>query len=321
MGWKGALRSVAAAARAAEREAQRRHKQQVKAEIASDAAEAVADWETHINDLISIHTDLTDAIDWQSLAATEQPVPPGNSTINREYLAPKLRHFKPGIFDFLSGGTARRKKKLIDAFEKAKKKDLSAYKIAKAKHARELAEWESDTSMARRLISGEVSALREVVNEMQTLSADGLIGAEVQFRFEHSFVHAIPQVHTDEVVPNFRRKQLASGRLSETKMPVGEFNELYQDYVASVALRVAGDLFHILPSLEVYVTCQTIMLDKQTGHQKPTPILSVQFVRETFMNLNLTSVDPSDALRNFNHEMNFKRNAGFDRIDPLRSCE
>ena len=101
-------------------------------------------------------------------------------------------------------------------------------------------------------------------------------------------------------------------------MTVGQFNELYQDYVASVALKIAGDLFHIIPLDEVYVTCLRQMLNTQTGHQELTPILSVQFVRPTFASLNLTNLDPSDAMANFNHTMSFKKTKGFAQIEPLK---
>lgn len=100
-------------------------------------------------------------------------------------------------------------------------------------------------------------------------------------------------------------------------MPVGQFNELYQDYVASVALKVAGDMFQILPLQEVYVTCEAEMLNSMTGHKESTPILSVQFVRRTFERLNLKSIDPSDSMSNFNHVMSFSKTKGFSAIRPL----
>ncbi|HAD25243.1 MAG TPA: hypothetical protein DCF61_05865, partial [Alphaproteobacteria bacterium] len=106
---------------------------------------------------------------------------------------------------------------------------------------------------------------------------------------------------------------------SETKMPAGQFNELYQDYVCSVALKIGGDLFQILPLEEVYVTCQTHMLNTKTGYKELTPILSVQFVRPTFLSLNLSQIDPSDSLGNFNHVINFKKTKGFAAITPLKA--
>jgi len=307
--------------KAAERESQRRYKADQKRRVASEAADAVDDWKQEINDLISIHADLADAINWHKLVEVPKPKTPSNFTKHREQIAPKLKNFKPKMFDFLFGGTEKRKTKLIASFEAAKLKDQTAQEKAKLEHETALQDWEDETSMAKRVLAGDAHAAHQVVSEMQTVTDQAIIGKKVNFKFDQNFVHAITEVHSDDIVPNYRRKQLASGKLSETKMPVGEFNELYQDYVASAALKIAGDLFHILPHPEIYVTCTSMMLDTQTGYQKPTPILSAQFVRETFMRLNIAMVDPSDALENFNHVMNFKRAKGFNEIKPMHPIE
>ena len=84
-----------------------------------------------------------------------------------------------------------------------------------------------------------------------------------------------------------------------------------------VALKVAGDSFQMLPLDEVYVTCENEMLNSSTGHKEPTPILSVQFVRKTFEQLNLKAIDPSDSMANFNHAMKFSKTKGFLEVTPL----
>ncbi len=67
----------------------------------------------------------------------------------------------------------------------------------------------------------------------------------------------------------------------------------------------------------VYVTCKSEMLNTKTGHMEVLPILSGRFVRATMANINLETVDASDALTNFNHAMAFKRASGFFPITPL----
>jgi len=59
------------------------------------------------------------------------------------------------------------------------------------------------------------------------------------------------------------------------------------------------------------------MLDTAKGHKKWTPILSVRFVRETFGDLHLERIDPSDSLQNFVHEMKFQKTRGMQPIVPL----
>jgi hypothetical protein len=318
MGWKGAVRSMAASARRAEREAERRRKQYAKEQMIEDAADAVAEWQERIREIVSLHVDPTDDMDWRAVLRKPEPQEPSRSNDRETDAVAALNAFQPGFFDFLWGGAERRRAKLEQAVVDGRRADEQTYQEALSSYRSEHAEWKADTALAKRLLGGEMGAQREVIAEMQSLSEDGLIGTHLSFRLSDEFLHAIAHVHGDEVVPKVRRKQLQSGRLSESKMPAGEANELYQDYVCSVALRVAGDLFGLLPRDEVYVTCVTRMLDRATGHQAETPILSVRFVRDTFRRLSLGRIDPSDSMRNFAHEMSFKRTTGFSPVHALQ---
>jgi hypothetical protein len=321
MGWRGTIRSLSAAANAIDRDNRRRHKQALREQIAADAADAVTDWEQHIEELISIHTNLADPIDWHTISNQLKPQEPVLQRTHQESASEALKKFKPSFVHIFQGGSNRKREKLENALAHAPEDDAAVYEKDKARYAKALTEWEAETGLACRLVKGESAALKEVIQELQSLSQEGLIGSSVAFSISDRFVHAQPEVHSEEIVPNFRRKQLATGKLSETKMPVGQFNELYQDYVASVALKVAGDLFRILPLDEIYVTCMARMLNTQTGHQELTPILSVQFVRESMVRIDLARVDPSDSLSNFNYAMDFKKTKGFAPITPLESIE
>ena len=317
MGWKGAMRSMAAASRAAERNAQRRYKANAKAQELANSASAVEDWEDYVESLVSIHTNMADNIDWQSVANSERPSEPTPLFINGDTAKATLAKFKPGFFDFFSGGSEKIRRRMEQEVSAAVRLDEQRHEAALAAHAKALVEWLEDKQLAESLLRGEATAIRQILEERQSLSDEALLGTAVEFFIADRFIHACPQVHSESVVPSMRRKQLASGRLSESKMPTAQFNELYQDYVCSVSLKTAGDLFHILPLNEVYVTCKAYMLDPQTGHQSWTPILSVQFVRESFMRLNLNGIDPSDAMRNFRHSMIFSKTKGFSAVDTL----
>ncbi len=317
MGWKGTVRTLSAMARAAERDAQRRHKQALKEQVSSDAATAVVDWENYIDNLVSIHADISEAIEWDAIAATPCPAIPQQGRVHQEQAEKELVNFRPRFRDVLKGGSSKLRLRLENILALAPDRDRKAHEDSLLEYTNAMNEWESDTVLARRLLANDDAAILEVIEEMQSLTSDSLIGSNLTFSISNGNLHAKPEIHTDEIVPRFRRKQLASGKLSETKMPQSQFNELYQDYVASVALKVAGDLFRIVPLNQIFVTCLSRMLNPQTGHQEKTPILSVQFVRESYLHLNLDNVDPSDSMRNFNHEMKFSRTKGFAPIEPL----
>lgn len=49
------------------------------------------------------------------------------------------------------------------------------------------------------------------------------------------------------------------------------------------------------------------------------PVLSVAFSRSTIDTLNVEAIDPSDAMKNFVHNMTFKKTAGFSPVSALES--
>lgn len=318
MGWKGTVRAMAAASRRAERDAERRRKEFNKQQIANDAADSVTEWLAHMHEVVSLHMDAADDMDWAKVAAQAAPLQPERTSGHEDAATSKLTEFRPRFWHPLVGGSEKRQVRLEEDVANAKQLDTEEHRIASANFEAGFAEWKADKELAERLLSGELAAQRDVIAEMQSLESEGLIGSHISFQISDEHLHAIAHVHGNDVVPKVRLKQLQSGKLSETKMPAADFNELYQDYICSVALRVAGDLFAYLPRAEIYVTCVANMLDKKTGHLVDTPILSVYFVRETFRRLSLARIDPSDSMCNFIHNMQFKRTSGFSGVEPLK---
>ncbi|WOI54698.1 hypothetical protein [Parvularcula sp. LCG005] len=318
MGWRGNLRSFNAAVKAAKRDAQRRQKAALKDQIISAAEAAVDDLQEYINELTTLHVCATNNIDWLKIANSSPPVEPRPMNFHRDYAQKKLTNYKPTLLRKILGQAEAKRLKLQNDLNNAPVRDDQDFKNAMVQYESTLGEWQSETDLAKRVLQGEPEAMREVIEEFQSsMTSASLTGKVINFKITNSQVHAVVEVHTDEIIPKVRRRQLQSGKLSETKMPVKEFNALYQDYVCSAAIKIAGHLFAILPQTEVYVTCTTVMLDKSTGHQETTPILSVQFVQETFLALNHANIDPSDSMKNFNHHLNFTSTRGFKAIEPL----
>jgi hypothetical protein len=59
------------------------------------------------------------------------------------------------------------------------------------------------------------------------------------------------------------------------------------------------------------------MLNSQTGYVEPVPILSAAIARNTLSRLNLDQIDPSNAMKNFVHNMAFKPRNGFFPVETL----
>jgi|SRR5215469_5246830 len=321
MGWRGTLRSLGAAARQAERDSERRRKFAAKQQMTAAAASAVASWENYTESLSHISVGAGQPIDWKAIAASVAPVPPTRKATQQDAAQQILDRYKPGFLDIFQGGSVRRRKTLEDAVRKGGDADSAKFASDESRYKEDLAEWEDDTSTANLVLKGDIAAYKKVIQTSQEISKDGLVGRSVRYLFADEFFHAVLAVHSTDIIPKVKPKQLASGRLSESKMPVTQSNTLYQSYVAGAAFKVASDTFRILPPDELFVTCVAMMLNTKTGHQEETPILSVQFVRRTFAGLDLANVNPTDALANFKHAMKFKQTSGFAAVTPLKEIE
>lgn len=110
---------------------------------------------------------------------------------------------------------------------------------------------------------------------------------------------------------------MKNGKLSIKPIPKGKFYEIYQDYVCSSVLRVAREFYALLPADMLIITAMTDLLNTKTGHIEEQPILSAVIPRKTLKNLNFETLDPSDSMGNFVHQMNFKKTKGFSAIEPI----
>jgi hypothetical protein len=83
--------------RAAERDAERRPKQYAREQMISEASDAVSDWQSAIHELVSLHTDPADEIDWPEELRTPEPSEPQQSTAHESQAQQRLDGFKPRL--------------------------------------------------------------------------------------------------------------------------------------------------------------------------------------------------------------------------------
>lgn len=82
-------------------------------------------------------------------------------------------------------------------------------------------------------------------------------------------------------------------------------------------MRVASELFALLPNKMAIVTVVAPLLNTKAGHLEDNPILSVAIPKETLDGLNFEHLDPSDAMGNFVHNMKFLKTKGFTDVEKI----
>lgn len=139
----------------------------------------------------------------------------------------------------------------------------------------------------------------------------------MEFKLNNNCLCIDLNVYSQNIIPTKSKNLLKSGKLSLKDIPKNQYNEIYQDYVCSAILRVAREIFALLPIDKVIITAEDELLNKSTGHKELLPIVSVLIFKETFETLNLDLIDTSDSMLNFVHNMDFKKTTGFKAIDKI----
>lgn len=321
---KGVMRSYGAAVRRMEREQQRqtreaakRFKEQQKLEEIEDARQAVLDWENYVDTIQSVHKNCTDSIDWNQIINTPEPKKTIKKDFNEKSAQTKFDNFKPSFFDKIFGLTEKKIARLKEQIETAKLIDQEKFESSMKEYSEELNNWKELQRIADGVKNKKPESYKEALEYFNPFADIGELGTHLNMSFEDNLIDIDLKVNSEEVVPNYELRQTATGKLSRKNMAKGKFNELYQDHICSSAIRVAREVFAYLPVEKARISAVSNMLNSATGHLEDQPILSVIFIPETIKKLNLITIDPSDSMQNFIHNMKFNKTKGFSAVSKV----
>lgn len=174
------------------------------------------------------------------------------------------------------------------------------------------------SSLQDRVLQGDIDAYYEVIEEVAPFGELVEFGSEFEIGTDDpSCIVAEFHIKEEEVIPDTTLTLTATGKVSEKKMTKTEYYELLQDYVCSVMIRMARDLFALLPVEKVIVHAVDDALNTATGNNEEVTYVSVIFDRAAFQKINLDKIDPSDSLNNFEYNMKFGKTTGFKPVEKL----
>lgn len=319
MGWKGTLRAIESAAKRAAKEAERENKRQQKLQELEDAAYEVSAFDEYLSNITSIHKEYSKSIQWQGLASSKPPPQPEQNDAEEVAVCNKWKNFKPNLFLKLFGAGKKRKQRLFEEIEKAKQKDEIRNQQALSVFKEKYEKWKETKELAERILQKNPHAYLDAVKTLNPFKEIENLGTDIQLSVDDDGELSLDvNVHGSEIIPDIKKTLRQSGALSVKKMPLGEFNEFYQDYVCSVVLRASKEIFALLPIEKTLINAVDELLNPQTGHMEIQPVLSVLIPRETILKLNLDNIDPSDSMRNFVHNMKFKKTKGFEVVERVQ---
>lgn len=264
-------------------------------------------FENQIKLLTSIHKECDEEFHWQELKDTPPPFEKGEKGPRELKAIKKYQEYNPSFF-----------KKIFNQDEKEKEQLLSDIQSAKREDQEEYQSWDRMVSIAKRISDGDVDAYLEAIEDLDPLGDLVDFGSEFEFFIEDPrFIEVEFDVKTENTIPKEVKSLTKTGRVSTKQWTKTKYYALQQDYVCSTMLRIARDMFAILPIDAIYIHAFDDRLDTTRGNWERVTILSIKMNRETLNGLNFDLIDCSDAMNNFQHNMIFKKTKGFYPVEKL----
>lgn len=282
------------------------------------AQHEAAEFENYLTAIVSLHKECGVSWDWEALAKAPEPeaarIVGGRESASRE----EASKYKPGFFDKLFGNDKIRRAELDRIVADAARVDTEERVRETAKRDAAVRLWESRRRIGTGVASRTPSAYREALEHVEPFADLDAFGAKILITAsEADAIDLLCQTVDPELVPTEEVKLTAGGKVSTKEMPAGRYWALYQDYLASMAIRVMRETFAVLPVSRVVVNAGGIQLNTSTGHNEPVTQLAIHFERSAVAKVNFGGIDPSDSLKNFQHRMKFKKTAGFEPVEPI----
>jgi len=321
MGWKGTLRAMEAAQRRQQRDAQKRqrelerqNKEQAKLSAIEQAQLEVETHENKLEVLLSVHKEQGEIWDWTAIAASLPAPYPQRNSYNELQARQQGYVLPPDRQQFLEA-----------MIKRGQMRDEQAFEAALQTYSSEKAEGEKLKNLACRILAGEHKAYIEALVEFSPLREISDLGSSLHFTVHSTtLIECEMKVNSTQTIPTEVKSLTSSGKMSVKPMPKGRFHEIYQDYVCGCMLRVAREVFAMLPVETLLVTALADLLDSRTGHTVEQPVMSAAMSRAVIARLHFEHLDPSDALENFQHRGDFKasrKSEVFQPITPLTPAD
>lgn len=258
--------------------------------------------------LKSIHKESDDQINWSFLKDQPEPFIKGGSGIKQKNVQSIIDNYKPNFIQKLFKLDIKKLEQLNKQLQQAKLADIDDYET-----------WEMTVALSKLILSGDTDAYLSVIDQMAPLEDLNEFGSGFKFFVsdDPTIIGVEFEVNSKNVIPTQTKLLTKTGKVSVKDMTKSQYFDLEQDYVCSCTIRIARDMFTLLPIENVVIHAMDNKLNSSTGHLELTDILSVIVDRKTLMNLNFETIDCSDSIKNFIHNMNFKKTRGFTSIQRV----
>lgn len=283
-------------------------REQAKLNELHKAMREVELYESYIHMLRTIHLESDEAIDWHAIAAQAPNISPDEIGPRERQAQQDLEGYRASLWDRIFGLQKQKLNALKQRVAAAREEDRAAYLVQQERSA-----------LAVRIIAGDKTAYVEAVEKMKPFADLSQFGSEFTCYLDEGSELLTVEflVHSQKIIPREAKSLTKTGKLSISKLPVTRYYSLEQDYVCSTIFRIARDAFALLPLEEIIIHATDYQLNEAIGRMELVTILSVRIEKKVLNALHLPAIDPSEAIKNFQHRMNFLKTKGFRPVEKL----
>jgi len=303
------------AAHMRQKELERRLKELAKLSALEQARLEVEAHENALDVLLSVHKEQSALIEWARFSSALAPHEP--LRLRHHAFSAALRRAVAPLENAMTGGST--------AVEDTRDLDERDYRATKEDYGNRLAEWQRMRVLANRVLAGEPGAYSEAISEFSSIAEIPGLGSSLHVTvYSPRLIGCVLTVSGREVIPTETKSLTAAGKVSVKTMPKPRFHEIYQDYVCGCVLRLAREMFALLPIDEVLVTASVNGTDTRTGRAAALPVISTAIARTAIEQLDFERLDPSDSMEIFPHRgdvMASRKSGAFVPIVPLTPAD
>jgi len=294
-----------------QREIERQLKEQAKLSALEQARLEVEAYENTLDVLLSVHKEQHSPVGWDEFAISLPPHEP-----------PRLgRHELAALLEIAVSKEPQSTEDQISRVLTARYIDEREYQEVRAEYQGRFARWDRTHSLAQRVLAGDARAYTQAVSEFPNLAEIANLGSSIHMTVHDAkLVACALKVNGLGVIPSDAKSLTAAGKVAIRPMPKSRFHEIYQDYICGCILRLAREIFALLPVDTVLLTAIVDGIDTRTGRPAEMPVLSVVAPRGLVEQLDFDRLVPSDAIENFQHRgdvITSRRSDTFVQIAPL----
>lgn len=249
---------------------------------AGDAADQVAAYEQQLQMIRRVHETCSETIDWKKIS--EQPAPASRSVsfnASNDSFSEDLHDANNSKFD-------------------------------------DYGDWKKLHDLSGKILAGDIDSYLEVLAEVKPFEDLTEYGSDFEVGTDDPSSMTVEfNVKSEEVVPQETLALTSTGKLSRKALAKSTRNDIVQDYVCSCVIRIAREMFALLPVDRVLINAKDSILNTATGHNEDVTLVSVIFDRARFMDTDFSRIDPSDLIEAYPSNMAFKKTSGLGAVEEL----